>query len=202
MKIEALTGPATPLVEADVLRAARILGVSAAKVRAVCAVESNGRGFHPETRRPVILYEPHVFHRMTQGRFAAQHPDLSYKAWGARPYPASQAQRWGQLAAAMALDETAALSAASWGLFQIMGFNFRSCGFDSVQGFALAMCQTEGEQLAAFARFVGAQPEMHQALVAGDWAGFARRYNGEGYAQHSYDQKLKAAFARFSKAAA
>lgn len=197
MKIDDLIGPATPLAENDVLRAAKILGVSVAKVRAVCAVESNGRGFHPDSRRPIILFEPHVFSRGTGGKFDVGYPDISYPKAGTKPYPASQRQRWEQLAAAMRLAEGAALGAASWGLFQIMGFNFKDAGFDSVQGFVLAMCQSEGEHLAAFARLVTADREMHDALVKGDWAGFARLYNGTGYAKNSYDQKLKAAFAKY-----
>ena len=30
-----------------------------------------------------------------------------------------------------------------------------------------------------------------------DWAGFARKYNGPGYAQNAYDQKLRNAYENF-----
>ena len=30
-----------------------------------------------------------------------------------------------------------------------------------------------------------------------DWAGFARKYNGPGYAENAYDQKLKNAYENF-----
>lgn len=196
MRIEDLTGPATPVADADVRAAASVLGVSKAVIQAVMAVESNGRGFHPESKRPVILFEPHIFHRETQGRFSASHPAVSYAEWGEHPYPATQGQRYAQLGEAMRLDETAALKSASWGLFQIMGFNFGQAGFDTVQGYVAAMVRGEGDQLLAFARFVGANPEMAGALRRCDWAGFARRYNGKSYARHGYDQKLKAAYAR------
>lgn len=198
MNIDDLTGRGLALTDDDVLRAAKILGVSAAKIRTVMAVESNGRGFHPETRRAVILFEPHIFSKLTAGRFDSQAPTISYKKWRTLPYPASQGQRWEQLAAAMALQPTAAIEATSWGLFQLMGFNAKACGFDTPEAFARAMADSEGEQLAAFARFVDGQPAMRAALVSADWAGFARAYNGPSYAQNGYDQKLKAAFARFT----
>lgn len=196
MKFEELIGAALPMAEGDYRAAAAVLGVGVPKIKAVQEVESRGRAYHPDTRRPIILYEPHVFHRLTKGRFSDSHAELSYPTWGTEPYPSSQTTRYAQLKAAMALDETAALKSCSWGLFQIMGFNCRLAGFDTVQGFVAAVCRSEGEQLLAFARFVSADTDLKQALRLGDWAGFARRYNGPGYAQHGYDQKLKVAFAR------
>jgi hypothetical protein len=198
VKFADITGPATPLGPQDIPRAATILGVSAAKIGAVMDVESRGRGFHPETQRPIILFEPHVFSRLTDHKFDAAHPDLSYPEWGTLPYPATQGQRYAQLQAAMDLASSAALGSASWGMFQIMGFNSAAAGFESVESMVRAMCQSEGEHLAAFARFIGGNPVMLKALRAGDWAGFARAYNGKSFAQHGYDQKLKSAFARRS----
>lgn len=198
MKLADFTGPALPVTDDDVRSAASVLNVSPRHVRAVMAVESRGRGVHPDTKRPIILFEPHIFARETKGRFNQTHPDISYSAWGSKPYPASQGQRYDQLMAAIALDETAALRSASYGLFQIMGFNHRACGHASVQSFVRDMVQGDRAQLRNFALFILANHEMHAALRASDWAGFARRYNGPGFAQHGYDQKLKAAFAQAS----
>ncbi|OOV89142.1 hypothetical protein MF4836_34345 [Pseudomonas sp. MF4836] len=47
------------------------------------------------------------------------------------PYGRPQYER---LITAYRLDEEAALQACSWGKFQIMGFNYRAAGFDSVYG--------------------------------------------------------------------
>lgn len=190
-----LCGPATPLADADLAQAARALGVGVAKVRAVVEVESRGRGFG-DLGRPIILFEPHVFHRLTGGRFSEAWPEISYPTWGTLPYPSSQKTRYAQLAQAMGLDPAAALKSASWGLFQLMGYNFKPCAFGDVEAFVRAMVAGEGAQLAAFTAFVAGQPAMLNALRLGDWAGFARAYNGPGYAQHGYDQRLKVAFAK------
>lgn len=196
MKLADFAGPALPVTDDDVRAVAKVLGVSTRHVRAVMAVESSGRGVHPETRRPIILFEPHVFSRETKRAFDPSHPDLSYPVAGSRPYPTSQAQRYDQLVSAIGLNERAALRSASYGLFQIMGFNHRACGHATVQSFVQDMVKGERFQLSAFAMFVVANHEMHAALKASDWAGFARRYNGPSYARHGYDQKLKAAYAR------
>lgn len=196
MRPDEFIGSPTTLTAADYAAAAGALQVNVARVRAVDEVESRGRGFHPETRRPIILYEPHVFSRETAHQFDASHPDLSYPEWGAKPYPAAQTTRYAQLVAAMALDEAAALKSCSWGRFQLMGFNHEACGFPTVQAFVRAMVEGEPAQLAAFVRLVTANRGLLEALRKADWAGFARRYNGPGYAQHGYDQRLKVAYAR------
>ena len=180
------------LTPADIAEAAAQLRTDPARLRAVIRVESAGRGFHPETRLPIILFEPHVFHRETGGRHTRARPDLSYSSWGARAYPRAQAERWRQLRAAAALDERAALCATSWGLFQIMGFNHRPCGFNTVEAFVRAQGRSERDQLLAFTAFLQSRG-LADALREGRWAEFARGYNGAAYARHAYDQRLKAA---------
>lgn len=213
-----LVGAATPLSPADIVEGANLLKIGPAKVKAVVDVESAGRGFASD-RRPIILFEPHIFHRRTKGRFSDAWPEISYPTWGTHPYPGSQSTRYAQLTQAMALDPTAALMSTSWGLFQIMGFDFIPAGggippanpgeppvkaglYPDVRAFVRDMAVNEREQLLAFCRFVAVQPRILKALQLGDWAGFARLYNGPGYAQHRYDQRLKVAFARERQKAA
>lgn len=196
MNLEEFVGDATPISAADFAEAAAVINVDPLRLMAVDDVESNGRGFHPLTRRPIILFEPHVFSKHTKGAFDATHPEISYPAWGTRDYPVSQETRYQQLVQAMALAEASALMATSWGRFQILGENYDRVGFPDVRGFVRAMARNEREQLLAFVRFVAASPALVAALKRSDWGGFARRYNGPAYAKHGYDQKLKAAFAR------
>lgn len=183
----------TSLTTADLQAAAAALGCDLAAVQAVLQVESRGRGFDPASGRPLILFEPHWFSRLTGGRFDASHPRLSYRRWGERPYPAQQAERWRQLEAAVALDREAAWRATSWGLFQIMGFNHALCGFAEPKDFAAAMAESESRQLAAFVAFVKAKG-LDVPLRRHDWAAFARAYNGPAYATHDYDGRLAKAW--------
>jgi hypothetical protein len=192
---EALSGPTARLTEADIVEVARVLGLTPAHVGAVYEVESNGRGMDSATGLPIILYEPHVFSRLTKRRFDARHSDLSYPRWGTNRYPSTQRARWDQMTRAVALDPGSALQSASWGLFQVMGFNHASAGYDSPWAFARAMAAGEREQLLAFGRFLGAEG-LVPLLAARDWERFARRYNGPSYAEHGYDRRLASAYAR------
>ena len=93
----------------------------------------------------------------------------------------------------MRIDEEAAISSASWGLFQIMGFNHKICGCDTVGEFVSKMKENEGAQLDLFTAFVQSN-KLDSYLREKDWAGFARRYNGPAYAENKYDEKLKSAY--------
>jgi hypothetical protein len=169
---------AAALTSTEIGDAATRMAVESACVRAVLKVESKGSGFGPDGR-PLILFEPHIFSRLTNHIYDTSNPTVSYKTWKERPYPKTQADRYKQLAEAYALDKEAALSSASWGLFQIMGMNYAACGFTSATSFVSDMAQSEARMLAAFEQFVRTNKILDE-LQAKDWAGFARVYNGPG----------------------
>jgi hypothetical protein len=150
--------------------------------------------------RPVILYEPHVFSSKTKHAYDASHPKISYPKWKPGNYPPPDGV-WANLRAAYALDPNAALMSASWGRFQIMGFNHKVCGVPSVEEFVLNMCESEETQLEMFLLFV-AGAKLTDELAACDWPHFAEGYNGKDYKLNKYDAKLKAAYDRLKKASA
>lgn len=182
------------LTQADFERAAFALRCDVASIKAVTEVEAPMGGFNKDGT-PTILFERHIFRRETGGKFDKNYPHLSSSKPGGYGTVASQ---HGRLAEATALDRTAALRSASWGKFQIMGFNYKVAGFSTLQAFVNAMYRSEGAQLDAFVEFVKANPTMHAALRERRWATFARHYNGPNYAINSYDTKLEAAYKRFS----
>jgi hypothetical protein len=187
-------GQDTTLTDADFADSANRLGVTPAHIKAVCAVEANGAGFF--AGRPLILPEPHRFAKATGQRFNASHPTVSYKAWGTRPYPKTQDARYDLLLKMIKLDVDAGFGAASYGKFQIMGENHKLCGYATTWQFAEAMARDEKTQLRAFEEFIK-NTGLLDELRRGDWAGFARGYNGSGYAKNKYDVKLAQAFKRF-----
>jgi hypothetical protein len=187
------------LTEDDYVQAAQALGCEVAAIKAVAEVETRESPFDARNR-PTILYERHKFAAATvpPGKFNDSHPDLSARSgYGPGGYGTKE-QQYVKLARAYALDPDAALKAASWGKFQILGSNHKACGHATVAEFVKAMTVSEREHLRAFAHFVAANPAMRQALRNLDWAGFAKRYNGPEYAQYKYDQKMAAAHRKFA----
>lgn len=177
---------------------ARALEIDVATLRAVAEVESAGDGFlPPPSDKPKVLFEGHAFHRLTGGRYDREHPGLSYAKWSRSKYSGSPAGEWRRLEAACRLDRAAALQSASWGLFQIMGFNYPYCGCVDVDAFVARQYESATRQLALMVKFVS-RPPLLPALRKHDWKAFARAYNGPGYAANHYDERLAAAHARWS----
>ena len=189
------------MTDDDFERAARELNVEVAAIKAVAEVEASGLGFLPDGR-PAILYEAHIFHRATGGKHAnavdSRGKKLSSAKWDRTLYGATGDWQHKRYEAARALDADAANKACSWGTFQILGENYKACGFDSSQAFVDAMWGGEAAHLDAFVAFIKAN-KLDGALRAKNWAAFARGYNGPGYAQNAYDKKMAAAYARFAK---
>lgn len=180
------------LTEKDYRDAANFLGCDVAAVKAVAQVEGRGSGFNRDGS-PKILFEGHWFWHFTKGRFGRT--SYSYPNWVRTYYNMDQHDR---LRSAVAKDRSAALKSASWGAFQIMGFNYAKAGFATLQDFINAMFAGEREQLLAFCHFIkrsGLDDEMRDRR----WAEFAYGYNGPRYRENSYDTKLAAAYKKFNR---
>jgi N-acetylmuramidase-like protein/putative peptidoglycan binding protein len=168
-----------------------MLGVNAAAVWAVLTVETRGFGFLAD-RRPQILFERHIFHRLTNGRFDSVNSNLSNSLPGGYVGGVGEYTR---LEEAMDLDQDSAVKSASWGIAQIMGFNFGIAGFPTVDEMVAAMVKDEGSQLSAMAEFIVGN-HLDAALRDRDWTFFARSYNGADFERNQYDARLAAAYAK------
>jgi hypothetical protein len=182
-------GEGLPLTSSGFEAAAGELGVGLAEMWAVIRVETRGWGFLAD-RRPQILYERHVFNRLTNGRFKATAPNISNQKPGG--YLGGR-KEYDRLSLALVLDREAALSSTSWGIGQVMGFHAESLGFDNVEEMVEEMTTSEDRQLDATARFIQSE-DLHLSLQVKDWTAFARGYNGPQFAKNQYDEKLRYAY--------
>lgn len=186
------------LQESDFSRAASILGVEVATIKAVASVESRGNGFLPNGL-PKILFEGHWFSKFTNHTFDTTNPTLSYKKWTKKYYKGG-VEEYTRYNVAKALNSDAALKSTSWGKFQIMGFNYSKCGYTSVITFVNDMHKSEGYQLSAFVKFLKST-SLDTHLKSKNWAAFAKGYNGSKYAENKYDIRLRQAYNAFSAGA-
>lgn len=165
------------------------------------AVESGSKGFISE-HKPVILFEGHVFWRQLKKRgfnpenYTKGNEDILFQAWNKKYYNQDQ---WARFNKAKKINSNAAIEATSWGLFQIMGFNYKDCGCKSPTLFMEAMCRDEETQKELFIKFIESNPNLVKALTNKDWELFAKLYNGPSYKQNSYDKKLEIAYNRAKK---
>jgi hypothetical protein len=187
-------GTGTPLSQRSLDEATSIAQVDLPELWSVIHVETSGCGYLPD-RRPKILFERHIFSRLTHRRYDESHPEVSAHTAGG--YGHDGAHQYTRLEIALQLNGDAALKSASWGLGQIMGENFREAGFTSIEDMVAAMVDREDNQLQAMASFLHATG-MDDSLRSHDWASFAEKYNGPNYAENNYDRQLAQSYEVYS----
>ncbi len=178
-------------------------GLEPAVVYAIQEVESKGEGYLSDGR-PKILFEPHIFWEQLQkagknpAKYVAGNEDILYQKWGARPYGTYAAQ-YPKLEKAKKIDKIAALKSASWGEFQIMGFNHKIVGYPDVESFVAAVSvQGSTNNINALMKFLESEKLLRHVKGANkNWAALAAGYNGPGYKKNKYDTKMAAAYAKY-----
>lgn len=180
------------------------LGLEPALLKAVQHVESgsNKNGFLPDGR-PVLLFEGHIMYKLFHEKFPERDMDYLCKNYSQVVYPRWDKKKYfgggfeyKRLEIAQVLDKECAFKSASWGMFQIMGFNYALCGCKDVYEFVEKMSKSCEEQIRLMYYFMH-NSKCLQNLKDHDWAGFAKKYNGPGYKENAYDQKLMNAYNNF-----
>jgi hypothetical protein len=192
----------------DYKKVAAELGVETAAVIAVSKVEAP-KGPFLASGLPPILFEGHVFwkelkklgidpKKYTAETYKGKYRSVLYQSW-TKAYYIGGEREYGRLELASEIHHQAALKSASWGAFQIMGFNHAAAGYKTIDGFVEAMKHSAASQLRAFIHFIKANPRMYNALKNKKWEIFAESYNGSGYKQNAYDTKLAAEYKKAVK---
>lgn len=143
---------------------------------------------------PRVLFERHLFHRATGGRWDTSHPQISNARPGGYRGGIQENRRMDEAAA---LNRPAALRSASWGRFQILGENYSRAGYSSLQDFVNGMYHSEEEQLRAAVCFLRSDHDLRAAIREPDFETIARLYNGPNYRVNAYDRKLAEAYRRY-----
>jgi hypothetical protein len=195
------------LAEQDLHDFAQKHNLELAAVKAVNEVESRGKGFFVDGR-PKILFEGHVFWGELKKAGIdpasisnASNADVLYEK-STRAHYVGGPREYDRMekAAGILADpkvKAAALASASWGSYQIMGYHAAKLGYGSVQEFVDQMYVHDRNHLETFGRYITTFGCI-SALRAKNWAGFAKCYNGAGYAANKYDTKMASAYQKFS----
>lgn len=203
------------LTDSQIREIANENGLEYGVIKAIHKVESNGAGFLADGE-PKILFERHIFYReltklgyITLANQMSQiDPSLCHKSPTPKGKYGDTNQQHTRLQNSQdlllkarpdadknlqAVIRECALKACSWGLGQIMGFNHKLAGFDSLQAFINAMYDSEKAQLQAMINFLKSVG-LEKAMKNKDWRAIAKAYNGVAYAKFDYHNKLARAY--------
>lgn len=183
-----------PFEMEDYERAGRAFGADPLHAMAVAAIEASGENFWtmPDgSRVPPIRPEAHWFSRKTAGAYDNSHPHISRPSWTPSVAAKTRSEAWRQYEEMKSLNPEAAAESTSWGPFQIMGFHWKSMGYNTVWDFVDDMDgPSNDEQMDAFVKFVKKDPTLLRAIRRGDWDTWELRYNGGGYGG-AYAEKIR-----------
>lgn len=176
------------LTDNDISNVTKLIGCEDEVIKAVIDVESCGRGYNKNLKIK-ILFEPHIFGKLTNYIYNKTHPHISSTKWDKSLYK----NPYTMFDEAFKLNSDAALQATSYGLFQILGMNYSLCGYKNVIDFVNDMLLSEKKQLEIFVKFLLAR-KLDIYLKNKNWSKFAELYNGPSYKQNKYDEKLENAY--------
>lgn len=160
-----------------------------ASVRSVLSVESGGKGFDDTTGKIIIQFEPSWFKRK-----APYTPSGKWSLNGVE----RQAQEWIAFNDAFSKNPEAAMESTSWGMMQVMGFNWKLLGFTSVGAMVDYAKESEANQLRLGLMYIQSNKTMATALRNLEFGTFAYFYNGRGYKEFKYDTRLQMAYEQYS----
>lgn len=189
--------------DADIAAAARAATGTLRQMKAIAAVESGGTGWDG-TGLLQCLYERHKAFGAIRKMLASKRLPGAYLAlpkYGGYTTDADHDginDSWEKLAEAAAIYGPVAFEWASFGMFQIMGFNAKACDYPGAIEMAWQMSRSQAAHYEAFGRFIQANglatafratsgdPDDCRAIAAG--------FNGRGYERNAYHEKIAAAF--------
>ncbi|MGN7785385.1 N-acetylmuramidase domain-containing protein [Niabella sp. 22666] len=182
------------LTDLDLSKAAAVLSCEIAIIKTIIDLEGSREGFL-STYEPLLWFHKDVFSRRTQGAYDRVAPDISHPEPGEFGPSSIQHER---LHKAAWLNRNAALMSASWGKFQLMGYNYALAGYFSLQDFVSAMYKSEGEHLLAFVQYLK-NLSLDEDLRNKNWEAFAFKYKSPED-RNAYIHKLKEAYQSYAEA--
>lgn len=193
------------LTDARIAEIARENGIHPAALLAVKLVESGIKSGFLDSGKPQILFEGHMFYKYLKAnvksldinKLCAQYPNIVYPKWDKSKYLGGE-KEWTRLEQARQINVKYANYSASWGMFQVMGFNYKSCGCESISEFVEKMSESQEQQLRLTLNFFK-HSNLIVPLQKRQWATFAKGYNGPSFAKNRYHTKLQAAYSNYIK---
>lgn len=171
-------------------------------VKALRKVEARNEGFLYDGR-VIILFERHKFYRhlvretgqLNADKNAAMNPSICNPEKGG--YLGYEKEHL-RLQNAINIHKEAALKSFSSGLFQILGSNFRECGYGTAEQFYSDQMVSEHNHAKAFFNFIKSNRALQAAVRQRNYVRIAELYNGPNQSTGEYAKKLAIADASFA----
>jgi hypothetical protein len=188
----------TKVTKEQIKEIAKVNAIEEAALKSFLDVESGSTGFDPKTGKIIIQFEPGYYRRLApevyrdylrilniindkknlatsdNALFAKYKMIFNNKVEG-------QVKEWEAFSAAFGLNPKAAMRSTSIGMGQVMGDNYSSLGYSSVDDMWTDARRGEYQQVLQIISFIKSKPALYKALTVRNWHLVAYYYNGSGY---------------------
>lgn len=154
-------------------------------LKAIIKAESRGAAFSTPGK-PILRFEPYLFKReykrVTKKDFTGDvpfHPGMANATYAeGRKRTGGQTSEWEVFGRAAAINRDAAIRSSSWGMPQIMGFNYKLLGYKTPVEMVEAFSRSEEAQKVGMINFL-INSGLTQAVKNREWEKIGRGYNGD-----------------------
>lgn len=185
--------------EIDFAKIANKFDIEESVLRAVVQIESGGSGFYADGSIK-LRFEGHQFKKYLELK-GLDIEELINDKYDDVIYSYSERNNYkhgvDEYNRAIEIDKESAMLSTSFGAFQIMGFNYKNAGYETVENFVKAQYSYKG-QVEAFTSYIASNKNLLNALKEKNFTNFAKLYNGAGYAANQYDVKIQNLYDQFS----
>ncbi|MFT4244083.1 MAG: N-acetylmuramidase domain-containing protein [Candidatus Woesearchaeota archaeon] len=175
--------------------------IELAKLQAFVEIESKGNPFLGNDH-PTVRFECHIYNDPNRGE------DFPLQSSPRVPCTIDEESGFSTIThetnyqafkSAYNDNSQRAIYSSSFGVGQVMGFNYKRAGYSSIDEFYEAM-SSEAEQVRAMLNFILTDSTLLRELQSSNtnWETVAYRYNGVNYMKNNYHNQLRENYQRFS----
>lgn len=172
-------------------------GIDPAALHAFISTETGGKGFDDKTGKIIIQFEPKWFKKKS--------PYSPSGAWSVNGIEV-QSKEWIAFNDAFSKNKKAAMESTSIGIGQIMGFNYKTLGYTSVDEMWDDAKKGVDRQIYQICMFIKNTKGLMYALKTKDWHMVATIYNGKYYKsialkmnRDPYDKTMKMYYDKYEE---
>lgn len=176
-------GAAVRLTIRDYREVSAQYGIPVPVLQAFAEIESNGGGFLPDGRQKILFEGQWFWHHLRVAglrpdQLTHRYPTIVYPRW-TRAHYLGGVREHERLRIAEGIHRHSARMSASWGMFQLMGFNHAVGGYSSVDAMVSDYQKGERQHLNSILKFMESKG-INAALKAGRYRQAITLYNGSG----------------------
>lgn len=182
------------LLPEEIIEEAVLLKIKPEVLLALVNLEKKSPAFLPDGK-PGIIFQGHRFWKELKKRnidpvpLSEKYPEIVYPNYN-RKFILRGEKEYDRLEKAKLIHKEAAYLSTQWGMFNLDGYSFKECGFNSVNEMVHQFYKTEKEQFIAFLNYLKARQAIDD-IRKSDWLSYGKKVHGKNFNSEKFIRKME-----------